>query len=134
MKTVFVILVIVSVGLGSYFLWKNSPGKPKEKETQVTQVVTTEEIQKIAVEGSDFSMNPERIEVTVGKKVAFTFTNTGQAAHNWVLEDMAIQTKVLAPGESETLEFTPERTGEYSFYCSLPGHREKGMEGVVVVK
>lgn len=25
----------------------------------------------------------------------------------------------------------PLRGGEYSFYCSLPGHREDGMEGLV---
>ena len=42
-------------------------------------------------------------------------------------------TKLLQPGESETIEFTaPESTGDYPFLCSYPGHW-RVMNGVMIV-
>lgn len=44
-------------------------------------------------------------------------------------------TKLLGPGESETIEFTaPAEAGNYEFLCSFPGHAPAGMKGVMVVK
>ncbi|HMP00294.1 MAG TPA: plastocyanin/azurin family copper-binding protein, partial [Kiritimatiellia bacterium] len=43
-------------------------------------------------------------------------------------------TKILGPGESETLTFTaPTAPGEYPFVCSFPGHTPAGMRGVMTV-
>lgn len=32
------------------------------------------------------------------------------------------------------LEFTPTEPGTYVFYCTVPGHRQLGMEGIIVVE
>ena len=37
------------------------------------------------------------------------------------------------PGTSTTVLFTPTQTGEYEFECTIPGHREAGMVGKVIV-
>lgn len=43
-------------------------------------------------------------------------------------------TKVLGPGESETIVFrAPSATGDYPFVCSFPGHTEVGMRGIMRV-
>jgi uncharacterized cupredoxin-like copper-binding protein len=39
-----------------------------------------------------------------------------------------------AAGEVHTLVFTAEEPGTYTFYCSIPGHREGGMEGTIIVE
>lgn len=44
-------------------------------------------------------------------------------------------TKMLGPGESDTIEFTaPTEAGEYVFLCSFPAHMFAGMRGVMVVE
>ncbi len=42
---------------------------------------------------------------------------------------------VAAPGGDQAgVEFVPTSPGEYEFYCTVSGHREAGMHGVLVVK
>ncbi len=44
-------------------------------------------------------------------------------------------TKLLGPGESDTVEFTaPEVAGDYNFLCSFPAHIYAGMRGVMTVE
>lgn len=43
-------------------------------------------------------------------------------------------TKLLGPGESETVTFTaPSAPGKYEFVCSFPGHAQAGMKGTLTV-
>jgi uncharacterized cupredoxin-like copper-binding protein len=37
------------------------------------------------------------------------------------------------PGQSATLDFTPSKPGTYEFWCTVPGHKEAGMRGTLVV-
>lgn len=52
------------------------------------------------------------------------------------LEDqILIATKLLGPGEEDTIEFTaPDTPGEYPFICSFPAHLFAGMMGIMVVE
>lgn len=45
------------------------------------------------------------------------------------------QTKVLGPGESETITFTaPTKRGKYPFLCTFPAHFAAGMKGELIVQ
>lgn len=48
--------------------------------------------------------------------------------------DVLAHTKLLGPGESDTIEFTAPPPGEYEFVCSFPGHTQAGMRGVMTVE
>lgn len=52
------------------------------------------------------------------------------------LEDKIIaHTKLLGPGESDTITFAAPRTpGAYDYLCSFPGHYSIGMKGVLTVE
>ena len=64
------------------------------------------------------------------------FENPQTLTHDVAIEDKSgktiAQTEVIAEGsDSTTAELEP---GEYTFYCTVPGHREGGMEGTLTVK
>ena len=49
--------------------------------------------------------------------------------------EMLAHTKLLGPGESDSITFTaPKEPGEYDYICSMPGHYLSGMRGKLVVK
>ena len=69
-------------------------------------------------------------------KVTVNFTNQSAVPHDVALEDEAgetiAKTETVAEGtESTTAELKP---GKYTFYCTVPGHRQAGMEGTLTVK
>jgi uncharacterized cupredoxin-like copper-binding protein len=69
-------------------------------------------------------------------KVTVNFTNQSAVPHDVALEDEAgetiAETETVAEGsDSTTAELKP---GKYTFYCTVPGHRQAGMEGTLTVK
>lgn len=46
------------------------------------------------------------------------------------ITDIIAQTKLLGPGESETIKFTLKEEGEYTYICTFPGHWI-AMKGVI---
>lgn len=69
-------------------------------------------------------------------KDTVNFTNSSPVPHDVRIEDSSGEdiggTEVFSEGsESATVELKP---GEYTFFCSVPGHRQAGMEGTLTVK
>jgi len=39
----------------------------------------------------------------------------------------------VPPKSQNQIKFIPLETGQYQFYCTIPGHREAGMTGIMKV-
>lgn len=92
------------------------------------------EVKDITVTGTDFKFTPSSIELDAGENVKIVFKNNGSAPHDFQIEELGLATKVIGSGDTTTLEFTAPKTGTYTTYCSVAGHREAGMEGSLVIK
>lgn len=82
-------------------------------------------------EGLELLFVPETAEAPAGAQVTLTFQNVSQAPHNLTFSDPidAATETIVAPGASETLEFTAPEPGDYPFVCTL----HPGMDGVLTV-
>ena len=89
----------------------------------------------IAVTERDFEITPAELSVDTGT-VALQVTNEGPTPHNVTVRDadgeIVLATRNLRRGESEEISGTLE-PGEYTTFCSLPGHESLGMVGTLTV-
>jgi len=109
-----------------------------------------EEVEKEAEGGSAGSASSLDIEADPSGNLAFTedkatakagdvnvnFTNSSPVPHDVKIEDESGEeiggTEITSGGsDSAEVELKP---GTYTFFCSVPGHREAGMEGTLTVK
>lgn len=89
----------------------------------------------IEAASSGLEYTSDSAEAKAGK-VTVNFTNPQALTHDVAIEDSSGKTigktELIAEGsDSATVDLKP---GEYTFYCSVPGHREAGMEGTLTVK
>lgn len=67
-------------------------------------------------------------------------TLTLQLLNTFGVHDIAIpaidvqSSKLTRRGARTSVKFVAEETGEFTYYCTIPGHRSAGMEGTMIVE
>ena len=90
----------------------------------------------LSLVAKEFLYEPKQLLGKAGE-VTFTIKNTGSVEHDFAVEDakgkMLAQVKSFAPGK--TIQAKAKlNAGAYKVFCSIPGHREAGMEATLVVR
>ena len=100
-----------------------------------SNVVDTNEIRSTSgIDGEEFSFDPETINVNVSETVKLVFENIGTIAHDFEIPDLEVVIQTTNSGNSGEITFVaPSIAGSYDFICSIPGHKEAGMVGKLVV-
>ena len=86
------------------------------------KVVVDESEFKIALQGGATSLKPGAYE--------FDAKNTGKIGHDLVIDGPGVsneKTPVFDAGKTATLKVTL-KAGTYELYCSVPGHKQAGMD------
>lgn len=104
---------------------------PASQSTGTNQAVSAS--QPISVEGGGFYFKPNQIKVKKGQKVTIVFNSVG-GSHDFVIDELDVKAPLTAAGKSSTVEFTPETSGSFEFYCSVGNHRAQGMQGTLIVE
>ena len=114
----------------------------------------------VTVTVSEFAFKPAALTLKVGQRYTVRLQNQGQVLHDWTVDAIPVQDVTvgtsaahsmsdmgvtMAPeeatqlhvaadrGKAADVSFTPTKAGEYVFYCTVPGHREAGMQGKLMV-
>ncbi len=105
----------------------------------------------IRIEMVEFTFHPSAIQLTAGRPVRLVFVNRGQIAHQFdtgylrgvplrvadgtlTAEVSGLEVLRVQPGAAATIEFLPRQRGRFIFACTIEGHREAGMHGVLEVR
>jgi plastocyanin len=83
--------------------------------------------------GGQLRFDKAELAASAGK-VTITMTNPSSNPHNVAVEGNGVDDEgdIVSGGDTSTVSPDLE-PGEYTFYCSVPGHREGGMEGTLTV-
>jgi plastocyanin/mono/diheme cytochrome c family protein len=73
-------------------------------------------------------------ELTVKAGDTIAVNNPGVIAHDFTIDELSIADP-LEGGANTTITIPADAApGTYTFYCSVPGHREQGMEGTITIE
>ena len=86
----------------------------------------------MAVTLVDFGFRPAEIRIRAGQPINLELANRGVVVHDLTIPALGFQAAVQ-PGRQWTAGLRAPAAGTYEYYCSVPGHREAGMGGRLVV-
>jgi plastocyanin len=90
-----------------------------------------DDARRIEVAATSFAFDPEDLEVDTGEDIAVVLTSD-DVEHDFTIDELDAHV-VAGADESAEGGFTATEPGRYTFYCSVAGHREAGMEGTLTV-
>lgn len=84
--------------------------------------------------GGQLKFDKKTLQAGAGK-VTITMANPSQLTHSVAIEGNGVdaQGQVVGPGGTSTASATL-KPGTYTFYCTVPGHRQAGMQGTLTVQ
>ena len=93
---------------------------------------TGQKEQSFTIQASGMSFSPKTITVRADQLVSLRVINRDGYVHAFDLDAFDIHSPMSAK-ETLNFSFTPETPGRFPFYCSSPGHKMAGMEGLLIV-
>ncbi|MFA5564953.1 MAG: cupredoxin domain-containing protein [Acidimicrobiia bacterium] len=107
----------------------NDSSGNNDTSTEVEDTVSS----SISFTAHDIEFEETEVSADAGK-VEVTLKNEGAIEHSWVVEDHEadLRLHVEKTGDEDDGTITLD-SGEYTYYCDIPGHREAGMEGTLKV-
>jgi uncharacterized cupredoxin-like copper-binding protein len=132
------VTILFFVGMMTAVLILGRESKEAGAETQATtstrQPTTNSTPAKtVAVGETEFKITLPSTMLKAGS-YAFVAHNTGKIAHDLTIQGNGVSAKtpVYNPGQTQTLKVTL-KPGKYDFFCSVPGHKQAGMNVEVTV-
>ena len=117
------VAVLVALALGTLGACGGSSGATSEPTKTVTNGAIT-------VKAHDIGFDVGQINAAPGL-LTVTFENTGAQQHDFKIDGTSLLLKANG-GDSKTGTVTLAK-GTYTFQCTVPGHKQAGMKGTVVV-
>jgi nitrite reductase (NO-forming) len=123
----FLVLLILATGCGSA---TKDEAKAHVVEYTLTSTMANGQMVYVGVGGGIDGVTNPTLSAYVGDLVRITLTSGEGVEHNISFPDFNVTSEnVVVKGSSATIEFQVDKGGNFSYFCTIPGHREAGMEG-----
>lgn len=124
--------IAVALVLSAGALIMAAGGSSGETTAPVAEAAAGSELPiEVLVELDEMTITPASLEVAAGGTLEVS--NQGAAPHDLVIEGTDVAAPLLDPGATHSLELGDLSPGTYTVFCSVPGHREAGMEATLIV-
>jgi plastocyanin len=100
-------------------------GTMEKKPADGTAMEESTDVKTINVDAGAFYYKPAEIRVKKGEK---------DMMHDFVIDELGVKLPITKSGETKSVEFTPEKTGTFEYYCSVGQHRVQGQVGKIIVE
>jgi len=101
-----------------------------EKTSSNEEALDSSTVQERNLTSGNLFFSPKILTVVKYKPVKINIQNTG--THTFTIDELGVE--VLLRKSFETVKFTPATSGTFEYYCSVPGHRESGQFGSLMVE
>ena len=131
-KIILFVIALIFLAAGAIYSFKAPKNNLSDLNVKPLQA-SAGQIKEVNITAKQWSFEPAEIIVNQGDKVRLNI-NSVDVAHGFAISEYNIN-KTVAPGETATVEFTADKPGEFTFYCSVfcgEGHRNQ--TGVLIVK
>jgi uncharacterized cupredoxin-like copper-binding protein len=88
----------------------------------------------VTITGTEFAYDPSTVFATAGSSVKLVLENKGTVEHDINIDALGLQMDLVKPGQTGELTVPDVKAGSYQFWCTVAGHKEAGMTGVLEVK
>ena len=130
---IVIAIVVVIGGIVWYTSQKGTMAPTKEDAPKMIEKSASKSARIINVKGSPFKFEPSEIRVKYGERIRIVFVSE-KGMHDWVVDEFEARTNQIKDGETDSVEFTPNKEGTFEFYCSVGNHRAMGMKGNLIVE
>jgi nitrite reductase (NO-forming) len=117
---------LVGLGVGAVLV----AAVPREAGTGVSPATLA---QLPAITIPEMRFDTSELKAHAGELVALRLENQHGAPHSFDIDELGVHVPVSA-GKQGLILFKAAKPGTYTFYCSVPGHRQAGMQGTLVVE
>jgi plastocyanin len=135
------VCAVATLGVAGCGVDDDGGGTTAATTTETTDTSTTEggggaaSVIKVSADpGGDLAFQQDSLTGKAGKN-KIEFTNDASIPHDVKIERDGEEvggTDVVTGGTADTT--VTLEAGDYTFFCSVPGHRQAGMEGQLTVK
>jgi len=140
---ILLLCLVAALGVAACGGDDDGGGDTAATDTTATETDTTaqgggggggETVEVAADPGGELAFVQKSLSAPAGR-ATFELTNESSTPHDFAVEqdgnDVG-KTDVIT-GDTASVDLDLE-AGEYTFYCSVPGHRQAGMEGTLTVE
>ena len=125
------IYILILLGIVSLWIFVLIPG-PLSLMGNDGNVYLAKQEEVVQMKAFSMGFNPTVIKIKSGGYFDINISNT-DIIHSFDIDEMGIH-QTLEGGESKKIRINAMEPGVYEYYCSIPGHREAGMKGALIVE